>query len=128
VTFAAVVSLFVGAYYILVALTEFSNSYWFYNDHALYVYDLAGQHLFWWGIFDSIIAALAIAAGISIWRGGAFGLVMGLSAAGFSAIRWLFYITWEPWLAITIIAIDFLVIYGLCYSADYFDAMNDLGP
>lgn len=126
VTFAAVTSFVVGAYYVLVALSEFSNSYWIYSNIPDNVYSVAGSHLFWWGIFDSIIAAIAIGAGFSLLRGGLFGMTMGITGAGFSALRWLWYIPHEPWLAITIIAIDGLIIYGLCASVDYFADASDI--
>jgi len=127
VTFAAVASFVVGVYYVLIALSEFANSYWIYSNIPSHVYSLAGSHLFWWGIFDSIIAAISIVAGFSLLRGGFYGLIIALTGAGFSALRWLFYIPAEPWLAITIIAIDILVIYGLCVSMDYFADTADMG-
>src|SRR5437588_2332695 len=86
VTFAAVASFLVGVYYILIALSEFSNSYWIYSNLPNNVYSLAGSHLFWWGIFDSIIAAFAILAGFSLLRGGVTGLIIGFTGAGFSAL------------------------------------------
>src|SRR5437588_6948019 len=86
VTFAAVASFVVGVYYILIALSEFANSYWIYSNLPSNVYSVAGSHLFWWGIFDSIIAALAILAGFSLLRGGVTGLIIGFTGAGFSAL------------------------------------------
>jgi hypothetical protein len=121
VTFAAVVTFVVGIVYGLIALTEFANSYWFYDNSITHVYDLASSHLLWWGIFDSILCAITIAAGISILRGGFFGFTLGLMGAGFSFLRWLFYIPATPWLAISILVINALVIYGLTASADYFE-------
>jgi hypothetical protein len=120
VTFAAVVTMIIGGLYVLLAISEFANSYWFYNNTRLHVYDLASSHLLWWAIFDTILAVITIAAGVSIWRGGLFGLMMGLLGASFSLLRWLFYIPATPWLAITIVAIDALIIYGLCASTDFF--------
>jgi len=119
-------SFVVGVYYALIALTEFSNSYWLYNYHVANVYSLAGQHLLWWGIFDTIIAVTAIAAGVSLLRGGFFGILVGISGAGFSAIRWLFYLAVDPWVAAAIIAIDVLIIYGLTSSMDYFADSDDI--
>jgi|SRR5947209_4234051 len=126
VTFAAVASFVVGIFYALIAITEFADSYWMYNNLPAHAYNLVGSHLFWWGILDSIIAALAIGAGVSLLRGGFFGLWAAFSAAGISAIRWLFYIPMDPWLAITIIVLDILVIYGLCMSVDYFADTADV--
>jgi hypothetical protein len=120
VTFAAIVTLTQGALFVLLALSEFADSYWFYNNSAAHVYDLASSHLLWWGIFDSILAAFAIAGGISILRGGIFGMMMGILLASCSMLRWMFYIPATPWLAVTILAIDVLVLYAICSSLDYF--------
>jgi hypothetical protein len=63
---------------------------------------------------------LAVAAAASLLRGGIFGLMMGFFGAGFSIMQWMFYIPAAPWLALTIIALDILVIVALCLSADWF--------
>lgn len=124
VTFAAVISFIVGVFYALIALSEYANSLWIYGNVSSHVYNLNGSHLLWWAIFDTIIAVLAIGAGLSLLRGGFFGLVVALTGAGFSALRWLFYIPSDPWLAISIVVLNVLVIYGLCASVDYFGDMG----
>jgi hypothetical protein len=126
VTFAAVVTFVVAAFYGLLALTEFANSYWFYGNLATNVYNLASSHLLWWGIFDTIIAVIAVTAAVSMLRGGVYGLVIGLFSASVSFLRWFFYIPSEPWLSITVIVIDALVIYGLCASMDFFEQSETL--
>src|SRR5437588_2221516 len=88
VTFAAVVTFTVGALYALAALSEFSNSYWFYDNAQTHVYNLASSHLLWWGIFDAALAIITIAAGVSMLRGGLYGLFMGLTGASLSLLRW----------------------------------------
>lgn len=119
VTFAAVVTFIVAGIQTLVALTEFANSTWlYYGPHQ--TYSLFSSHMLWWGIFDAILAALIFFAGLDLLRGGSYGLLMALFGAGFSAVRWLFYIPASPVLAVVIIAIDIAVIYGLCTSIDYF--------
>ena len=47
-------------------------------------------------------------------------MITGFVFADLSIIRWLFYITVSPLLAIVIIVIDDLVIHGLAEHADYF--------
>jgi hypothetical protein len=128
VTFASVISFVVGFFYVLAALSEFSNSYWLYSYVPGNVYNLAASHLLWWGIFDAIIAAISIGAGVSMLGGGAFGLLTGFMGAGFSLLRWLFYIPSDPWLAITIIVLDGLVLYALASSMDFFAEASDIGP
>ena len=60
-----------------------------------------------------IIALIAVYAGIDLLRGGTFGLVMGYLFAGLGAIRWLFVIPAAPVLAVVVIALCVMVIYGL---------------
>ena len=60
-----------------------------------------------------VIGIIALYAGFSILRGGAFGLITGFAFAVLGIIRWLFYIPVSPVLAVVIIALDVLVIYEL---------------
>ena len=46
-------------------------------------------------------------------------MITGFVFATFGAIRWLFYIPVSPVLAVVIIALNALVIYGLAEHADY---------
>src|SRR5438270_11401518 len=80
-TFAAVVSWVAGAFYILIAFTEFANSYWIYSDLPDHVYSLGGSHLLWWGIFDILLGGVAIIAGVSLLPGAFFGLAVALTGA-----------------------------------------------
>jgi hypothetical protein len=109
-TFAAVMMFALGGFHILLAVSEFARSTWVLSrlDIELFI-----PILFVWGILDLIIGALALYAGFSILRGGAFGLLAGLGFAMLGVIRWLFYIPVSPVLAVVIIALDVLVIYGL---------------
>jgi hypothetical protein len=99
-----------GGFHILLAISEFADSTWVLTrlDVELFI-----PSLFIWGILDLIIGALALYAGFSILRGGAFGFIAGLGFAMLGVIRWLFYIPVSPVLAVVIIALDVLVIYGL---------------
>jgi hypothetical protein len=110
VTFAAAVMFALGGFHVLLAISEFANSTWVLSrlDVELFI-----PILVVWGIVDLIIGALALYAGFSILRGGVFGLLAGLGFAMLGVIRWLFYIPVSPVLAVVIIALDVLVIYGL---------------
>ena len=123
VTFAAIMTFLSAVTYGLIALTEFANSRWFVSVNGV-TYSLGSSHFFWWGMFDTAIAILAVAAGVSLLRGGFFGLVMGFMGAGISFLRWMFYIPADPWLALTIVGLDILVIIGLCLSLEWFDQVN----
>ena len=109
-TYAAIMMFALGGFHILVAISEFADSTWVRSrlDIELFI-----PILFIWGILDLIIGAMALYAGYSILRGGAFGLLAGLGFAMLGVIRWLFYIPVSPVLAVVIIALDVLVIYGL---------------
>jgi hypothetical protein len=110
VTFAAAVMFALGGFHILLAISEFANSTWALSrlDVELFI-----PILIVWGILDLIIGALALYAGFSILRGGVFGILGGVGFAMLDIIRWLFYIPVTPVLAVVIIALDVVVIYGL---------------
>jgi hypothetical protein len=105
-----------GGFELTFAILEFSNASWI----SLSTYGSFGGYLWVWGIIDSLFALIAIYAGADLLRGGIFGQVVGIGIAGVSAIRWFFYLPAAPWLAIVIIAIDVLVIYGLVAHQEYF--------
>ncbi len=71
------------------------------------------------GIVDSIIALIALYAGIDLLRGGPFGLGMGYAFAVVGAIRWLFFIPAAPVLAVVVVALCVMVAYGLAKHSDY---------
>jgi hypothetical protein len=124
VVFAAVMTFTAAIGYGLISLTEFGNSTWFVTVGAQ-SYSLFSSHFFWWAVIDLTISLIAITAGVSLLRGGAFGLLMGITGASVSMIRWMFYIPASPWLALTIIFLDILVITGLCLSTDWFEQQAD---
>jgi hypothetical protein len=117
VTFAAVMMFVLGGFHILLAISEFARSTWELTrlDIELFI-----PSLIIWGILDLLIGIIAVYAGVIILRGGSFGLITGFVFASLSAIRWLFYIPVSPVLAVVIIALDALVIYGLAEHSDYF--------
>src|SRR5215208_2281089 len=114
VTFAAVMMFVVAGFEALAALLAFAGTGWWVTDAGNLVY----ANFVFWGILDLIIALIALYAGISLLRGGAFGLVMGYLFAIVGAIRWLFVIPAAPVLAVVIIALCVMVIYGLAKYSD----------
>ena len=117
ITYAAIIMLALGGFHVLLAISEFANSTWVLSrlDIQLFI-----PILFIWGIVDLIIGAIALYAGFSILRGGTFGWIMGVTFATVGMVRWLFYIPVTPVLAVAVIALDVLVIYGLVKYSDYF--------
>ncbi len=116
VTFAAVMMFLAGGFEIVIAISEFANASWLSNT----TYGVAGGTLLWWGIVDLFLAAVVLYTGYDLMRGGQFGFIFGVFLAVISAIRWFFFIPWAPFLALAVIAVDLLIIFGLTANADYF--------
>jgi hypothetical protein len=119
ITFAAVMMFALGGFHVLLAISEFASSTWVLGrlDIVLVV-----EILIFWGIIDLIIGLIALFGGVSIFRGGDFGWLVGFVFATVGIIRWLFYIPVSPVLAVVIVALNGLVIYGLGKHMDYFQA------
>jgi hypothetical protein len=117
VTYAAIMLFTLGGFHLLVAISEFADSTWVLSrlDVELFI-----PILLIWGVIDLLIGAIALYAGFSIIRGGAFGGTAGIFFATMGIIRWLLYIPVAPVLAVVVIALDMLVIYGLVRHYDYF--------
>jgi hypothetical protein len=115
-TYAAIMMFVLGGFHILLAISEFANSTWVLSrlDVELFI-----PILIIWGIADLVIGSIAVFAGVSILRGGTFGLATGYIFASLGIIRWLFYIPVSPVLAVVVIALATLVIYGLVRHPDY---------
>ena len=114
-TFAAVTMFVVAGFEVLAALLAFAGTGWWVTEAGNLVY----ANLVLWGILDSIIALIALYAGIDLLRGGAFGRVMAYVFAVVGAIRWLFVIPAAPVLAVVVIALCVMVIYALATHSDY---------
>src|SRR5918993_3715236 len=115
-TYAAIMMFVLGGFHILLALSEFANSTWALSrlDIEVFITFVAV-----WGIVDLIIGSIAVYAGVSLLRGGTFGLATGFIFASLGVIRWLFHIPVSPVLAVVVIALNALVIYALVEHADY---------
>jgi hypothetical protein len=121
ITYAAIMMFALGGFHVLLAISEFASSTWVLSrlDIELFI-----PILFIWGIVDLVIGSIALYAGYSILSGGTFGWIMGVTFATLAIIRWLFYIPVAPVLAVVVIVLDLLVIYGLVKHSDYFQASN----
>ena len=114
-TFASVIMFMVAGFEALSAILAFAGTGWWATASG----DLVYANFVVWGIVDLIIALIALYAGIDLLRGGTFGLVMGYLFAGLGAIRWLFVIPAAPILAVVVIALCVMVIYGLAKASEY---------
>jgi len=114
-TFAAVVMFVVAGFEALTALLAFAGTGWWVTATG----DLVYANFFFWGILDTIIALIALYAGIDLLRGGSFGRAMGYLFAIVGAIRWLFVIPAAPVLSVVVIALCVMVVYALAKHSDY---------
>jgi hypothetical protein len=114
-TFAAVVMFMVAGFEALAALLAFAGTGWWVTDMGNLVY----ANFVLWGVLDSIIALIALYAGIDLLRGGGFGRAMAYVFAVVGAIRWLFVIPAAPILAVVVITLCVMVIYALSKDSDY---------
>ena len=114
VTFAAIVMLSVGFFRILSGISYLSNSHKINN----FTLGLFGDNMWAWGIWDLIIAGVALWAGYSQLGGGAFGRWVAYIWAILVIVQ-SFTIMWiAPWFAAMMIALAIFVIYGLAASPE----------
>jgi hypothetical protein len=66
-----------------------------------------------WGWIAIGFGALQFLAALSIWRGGEFGRWFGILVAGIALVGALMSMPAYPFWALTLVALDVLVIYGL---------------
>ena len=114
-TFTAVIMFVVAGLEALNALLAFAGTGWWATSTG----DLVYTNFVFWGVLDGITALVALYAGIDLLRGGAFGLVMGYLFAGLTAVRWLIVIPAAPVVAVVVIALCVMVIYGLAKYSEY---------
>ena len=107
--FAGVVLLSVGFFRIISAIAYFADSRKL-NDLTN---GLFSSHTWAWGLWDLLIAALAIMAAYSIFAGGTFGRVVGYVWAVLMIVQGFTVINIAPWYGAISIALAALVLYGL---------------
>jgi hypothetical protein len=111
-TFAAIILFAVGGLRVISGIAYLADSVKVANPNS----GLFGDNLFWWGIWDLGIAAVAIYAGYSLLGNNEFGRVIGYLFAILVIIQSFLIITWAPWFAFGMIVLAVLVIYALATS------------
>ncbi len=114
VTFAAILMFAVGFARIISAITYFDNS----NDVANLTAGLFGDSLWAWGVWDLVIAALALFAGWSLLGNGPFGRVIAYIWAVVLIVNSFMIFGLAPWYAAAAIVLGTLVIWGLASSSE----------
>ena len=106
--FAGIMILIAGVLDVIYGIAAIGDSKFFVNDARFVISTLNT-----WGWITLMIGVLQLVAALSIWRGGGFGMVIGMTVAMISAVGALLSIPAYPLLSLAIFAVDVLVIYGL---------------
>jgi hypothetical protein len=106
--FAGAMLAIIGFLNVLYGIAAISNSKFYLRDVAYVVGDLNT-----WGWFLVVIGACQFLAAFGIWTGSQLGRWIGIATAGGNAILQLIFLPSYPLLAITILAVDVLVLYAL---------------
>ena len=114
-TFAAVVMFSVGLGRVISAIYYFADS----NRVNNLTLGAFGGHLFLWGLWDLLIAAIAFWAGWSLLNGDMFGRVIGYLWAGLVLIQSFLELTYAPWYGGIAAAVSLLVIYALSTTSSW---------
>ena len=114
-TFAAVVLLSVGILRIITAISYLANSSKVDDlSHGLF-----GGQLWAWGLWDLIIAVLALWGGWSLLGGNSFGRAIGYVWAGLVLIQSFVILAWAPWFGFLAMAIATLVMFALASTSEW---------
>jgi hypothetical protein len=108
-TFAGVILISVGCLRVISAIYYFADSARVNNLSA----GAFGGHLFLWGLWDLVIAALALLGGFSLFSGNTFGRIIGYTWAGLVIIQSFLILGYAPWFGSASLAIAVFVLYGL---------------
>jgi hypothetical protein len=107
--FAAVVMVSVGFLRVISAIYYFADSSRV-NDVSNGAFS---HHLFVWGVWDLLIAALALTAGFSLLRGRELGFILGYGFAGLEIVQSFLILAADPWFGFASLLVAILVIYAL---------------
>jgi hypothetical protein len=114
-TFAGVVLVSVGFARIISAIYYFADSARVNNLSG----GAFGGHIFLWGIWDLLIALLALWGGFSLFGGNTFGRVIGYTWAILVIVQSFLIISSAPWFGSAALLIAVLVIYALSSTSGW---------
>lgn len=114
-TFTAVLLFSVGILRIITAISYFANSSKVVDlSHGVF-----GGQVWAWGLWDLIIAVLALSAGFSLLQGNTFGRAIGYVWAGMVLIESFLILAWAPWFGFLAMSIAVLVMFGLSSTSEW---------
>ena len=108
VTFAGIMLALVGVLNFMYGIAATSDAKFFFRD-VEYVFG----NLHTWGWFMIVLGAAQVLAAFSIWAGRELGRWFGVACAGGNAVVQMVAIPSYPLLAISLFAIDIIVIWAL---------------
>jgi uncharacterized membrane protein HdeD (DUF308 family) len=108
VTFAGVMLLIAGVLNVIYGIAAIGDSSFFINDTKYIFSDLNT-----WGWIILILGVLQVFAAFSLWRGNLYGRIVGIGAAGLSAIAALLAIPAYPFWSLAIFALDIVIIHQI---------------
>ena len=115
ILFAWIMLLSAGVMNILKGIAALDQTKFWTDYGAVYVYG----DLRTWGWILLIWGVLLVLAAVSVWKGGSFGRWIGIFAATLNLFFQFMFLPAYPFWALTIMAIDVMVIYGLAvYGGD----------
>jgi hypothetical protein len=109
VTFAGVMLVIGGSLNVIYGLAAIGGSRAVVNN-AHYVF----SNLNTWGWVLLVVGLVQVLAAGSLWNGGMFGRIIGVAAAGVSAVVALLSIPTYPFWSLVIFALDIIVIQQIC--------------
>jgi hypothetical protein len=119
VLFAGIMLLIVGCLNLVYGIAAASD-----DDFFRHNVDYITGSLTTWGWIMIGVGALQILAAISVWTYGEFGRWFGVFCAAGNAVIQMFAIPSYPYLALSLFAVDLLIIYGLVSYAGRAAARN----
>ncbi len=108
VTFAGVMIMIAAVLNILYGIAAIDKANFFVHN-ARYVFGSLNT----WGWFLVALGVVQVFAALAIWRGVSWGRWFGVGCASVNAILQMLWIPAYPVLAITILTLDIIAIYGL---------------
>lgn len=108
--FAAVILIisgFINIFHGLQALIGPDTAY-FFGEAGLFSLDVEA-----WGWFHLILGVLILLVGFALWAGATWARVIAVILVALNAIAQLTLIAAQPWISLTVLALDILVIYAL---------------
>ena len=117
ITFAGVMALLAGGYNALSGIAALADDDTIASQakDVLYGIDLTA-----WGWFWLVIGLAQVVTGVLIFQRSTWGLWLGVSFAGLSAMLTVIVMFVFPLWALAVLAIDFLVLFGLLTQSDEF--------